>query len=113
MANYKEELKQVKIEGTEYKWTRCNKIEIDNKFGKIPCIKMSEETLKREVDNTIKKIAASLIEVAYVANEEIPAIDPESLQPIPGMSFTSDQIYLALFSYYIKKAKERDAKSNT
>lgn len=42
---------------------------------------------------------------------EIPLIDPETFEPVPGQTFTAGQFYLMVASIYMHLARERDDKA--
>ena len=100
MGNYNES----SVSGTKYQ--RCNQVIISNPYNGVPTITMQEE-LVATTDIPFTKQLPGLT-FGFYPSEVIPMINPITGDPIQGVSITGAEVYAAIYSYYIKKAIERD-----
>ena len=100
MPNYNEN----DISGTE--WQRCFSVNINNTYSKIPEITFQEEKIYNlnvgRINNPIGYCTKQ-----YNATESFPILDLDTNQET-GQTMTHAFLYQALYSLYIKTAKERD-----
>lgn len=101
MADYKEE------NVTGKKWTRCHAVYIRNAFNEPPSIEFSEQSVVSLGNNEFIKTNANTILAQFDSNSLIELLDTTTLLPT-GQTVPEGLVYLALFSKYIKLAKERD-----
>lgn len=102
MANYNES----NVAGTMYQ--RCKQVVINNPYAGTPMILMQEESVVLVGDEVIYKPLPGL-SFAFDQNEVIPMINPVTGEAVDGATMTGGEVYAAIYSYYIKKATERDA----
>lgn len=103
MANYNEE----QISGAQ--WQRCCSINITNPYKKPAHITMIEETVADVGGETYAKHAAGL-SFPFDPDEVIEVLNPETGTPT-GDAVSGADVYAYLYSLYIKRANERDAKA--
>lgn len=101
MADYKE----TTVSGTS--WQRCNQVVINNPYGGTPSIRLGEEIVATLGGNTFIQSAPGLT-FSFDPAEVIPLRNPATGDLIPDASMTGMDVYVALYSLYIKKATERD-----
>lgn len=102
MADYKE----TNLAGKS--WQRCPQVLISNPRKGAPTVRFSEETVANLGE---REFVESLPGIVF---EFDPAVviqlrNPETGDIIPGATVTGAEIYVAIWSFYIQKATERDA----
>lgn len=105
MSNYNEK----NLSGV--KWTRSHKIVIDNPYIGIPSITFYEQEVVSSPDMPSVSIipTQSILVKNYAPLEVIDILDPETGAPT-GITMSSEALYAALYSLYVKAATERDNK---
>jgi len=100
MPNYNEQT----ITGS--KWTRCNRVAIDNPSSGEKKITFFEETAMN-VDGSVETFGKNVLELLYQTDVLIPIIDPVTLAPT-GEHVTIPEIEKYVFSAYMEAANRRD-----
>lgn len=100
MSDYKE----TSVTGTS--WQRCNCVHIDNPHAGQPMVTFAEEVVATLGADTFIKPATQIV-FPFDPDEVINLIDPATGAPAGTMA--CGQVYVALYSYYLQKAAERDA----
>lgn len=98
--NYKEQLEQGQV------WTRCYRVEVSNPYNGIPSVNMMEETLISISGETITK-PGRLLTKTFNSSETVELVNPLTGEPL-GATITHQDLYVMLFSLWLKTAKERD-----
>jgi len=98
--NYKEST----LSGSQ--WQRCVRVTIDNNYKQVPQVTFHEERITLAGDKTFQENVGAVY-ATFDPNAEIALLDPETGVPL-GTTMTQGQVYLAMWSLYMAKAKERD-----
>lgn len=101
MPDYKE----TTVSGTQ--WQRCNGVVIANPYNAQPTVRLTEEIVAVVGGNTFVQSAQGL-SFDFDPSEVIPLLDPQT-GLATGSTTTGGDVYVALYSLYIKRATERDA----
>jgi hypothetical protein len=112
MTDYKQSNTTIDV----VKWQRCYKVDIFNNYQSVPMIEFNEQEITSiGSEIVVKNInTANPLRVEYAANSIINIVNPETLEPVEGQTFTHLDLYVMLFSAYIDAALQRDAaQSNT
>jgi len=103
MSNYNQNV----VSGTETKWQRCCRIEIQNSFAQAPIANFFEEILTTLPDGTtMKSPTGGLQMVASDLTQSFSLIDPSSGGVVGTMTYA--QLYGAIYSLYLTLAAARD-----
>jgi hypothetical protein len=90
------------------KWTRCYRLQIDNKSGATPKVVFFEEDRIQLEDGSSISTNRGAIHVAFESPEKsFPLLDPVTSDPL-NMTMTHGEVYVALRSLYLALALERD-----
>ena len=101
--------KETAVTGSKY--TRANQIVISNDENQTPFIYFNEENVVILDAETKIKNPAGGIRLEFnqeTANTSFDMLNPETGDPL-GASMTYQELYVALYSLYIKAATDRDA----
>lgn len=99
--NYKETNEQGQV------WTRCYRVEVSNPYNGIQSVNMMEETIISIAGETITK-PGRLLTKEFSAGETVELVNPNNGEPL-GISITHQDLYVMMYSLWLKTAKERDA----
>ncbi len=96
------------VTGTKYR--RCRAIYINNPVGQPPVVEFIEQDVIITDDDTMTKEKGSIREMVTLdnMNTEFPVVNPDTLEPIPGMTATYAQVIGLMRSAYVYLAKRRD-----
>ena len=89
------------------KWQRCNCVHIDNPNGGQPMVTFAEEEVVALGGESFTKPATQIV-FPFDPSDVIQLRNPQDGE-LSGQSITAADVYVALYSFYIQKAYERDA----
>lgn len=101
MPDYKE----TAVSGTQ--WQRCTAVVVMNPLNATPTIRMDEEIVANFGGETFSKSVPG-IQIDFDPAMVIPLLDPQTGEPV-GTTMTGLEVYVVLYSLYIKQATERDS----
>lgn len=102
MAEYKEQTVAGKM------WVRANKICIENTRNATPTISISEEQVFCVESSTSLTTPSGTMSFLFDPEETINVYDPTTNSIVEGKTITGREVYNAVYSYYMTKAKQRD-----
>ncbi len=96
--NYKPET------GTANSWLRCNHIECNNSYWRVPSIRFDEELRVVLADGqSFGQPTRSLVAEFTNPSAELPLYDPSTGQ-LTGQNVTDGMVYAVLYSLYMRTA---------
>lgn len=98
--NYKETNEQGQV------WTRCYRVEVSNPYNGTPSVNMMEETIISIAGENITK-PGRLLTMTFNPSETVELVNPLTGEPL-GATITHQDLFVMLFSLWLKTAKERD-----
>lgn len=101
MPDYKE----TSVTGTQ--WQRCNCVHIDNPHNAQPMVTFAEEEVVALQGNSFTKPSTQIV-FPFNPDDVVQLRNPQD-GVLTGNSMTAAEIYVAIYSFYIQKAYERDA----
>ena len=96
--------KETSVTGTS--WQRCNCVHIDNPHGTMPQVTFAEEVVATLGIDTFTKPTTQIVfpfDPAVVIELRNPVTNE-----LTGATVTGLDVYVALYSFYLQKAAERD-----
>jgi hypothetical protein len=95
------------------KWTRCYRIQIDNKSGAVPTVLFFEEDRIQLEDGTAISKGRGMITALFDSPEKsFPLLDPVTSEPLltdgEPITMSHGELYVALRSLYLDRAVARD-----
>lgn len=104
MADYREQTL------TGNKWTRSNRVHIENPWGGVPTVTFFEEDISELSNGTrVNTPLGQLVMEFTDPSVVVQLLDPATGDPIPGATITHGELYVALSSLYRQAALSRDA----
>lgn len=102
MAN---DYKETTVVGS--RWHRFGRVVINNPRGGFPSVSCVEQEVLSigEAEEIVRDVGN--LDFAFNASEEIPVLDPLTMQPT-GITATMGDVYTLVFSAVMAKAKARD-----
>ncbi len=91
------------------RWTRCAVVTIVNPYNRTPTVRFDEEEIIHlGGDETMTRSGTGMLMMDFDPDEVVQLVDPTTGQDIPGSVMTMAEVYTAIYSAYLKKAKARD-----
>jgi hypothetical protein len=91
---------------TGKQWQRAKEIRIYHPVNEIPVIVVSEE-LAFSVGDQVFAQPVGDMQIAYDPTDSVPRLNPETGEAVGG-SVNMQELFVAIYSIYMAKAKERD-----